>query len=179
MARNVAQGAANGAKRVHQAFGSEYGDTFEGNVINGEGEYILPEPMVDDRECEEMDSIAERYEKMTSPGVLAKDARVAFPLAVERQHRCQPRRSRQRRWRQQRPRARPHPPQPPTSQNSSQTRRRRRSACSRRRPRCPCTRRRARAPARTRSRRPVAPCAPARAGARRWARGSRARSARR
>ena len=74
MAKNVAQRAANGAKRVHQAFGGEYGDTFKGNVATDDGEYILPEPIIDDRECEEIDSIAKRYEKMTSPGVLAKAA---------------------------------------------------------------------------------------------------------
>ena len=77
MAKNVAQRAANGAKRVHQAFGGEYGDTFKGNVATDDGEYILPEPIIDDRECEEIDSIAKRYEKMTSPGVLAKAGKKA------------------------------------------------------------------------------------------------------
>lgn len=81
MAKNVAQRAANGAKRVHQAFGGEYGDTFKGNVATDDGEYILPEPIIDDRECEEIDSIAKRYEKMTSPGVLAKAGKKAGELA--------------------------------------------------------------------------------------------------
>lgn len=76
-AKNVVQGAANGAKRVHQAFGGEYGDIFEGNVTTDGGKYILPEPMIDDRECEDIDSIARRYEKMTSPGILAKASELA------------------------------------------------------------------------------------------------------
>lgn len=81
MAKNVAQEAANGAKRVHQAFGGEYGDTFKGNVVTDDGKYILPEPMIDDRECEEMDSIAERYKKMTSPRLFAKAGKKAGELA--------------------------------------------------------------------------------------------------
>ena len=81
MAKSVAQGAANGVKRVHQAFGGEYGDTFGGGVVTDKGEYILPEPLVDDREYEEMDSITERYEKMTSPGMLAKAGKKAGELA--------------------------------------------------------------------------------------------------
>lgn len=80
MAKGMVQGAANGAKRIHQAFGGEYGDSFEGNVVAENGEYILPDPIIDDRECEEIDSLAKRYEKMTSPGILAKAGRKADEL---------------------------------------------------------------------------------------------------
>ncbi len=72
VAKKVAQGAAIGMKRVHQSFGGEYGDTFGGNVVTEDGEYILPVPMIDDRECDEIDFIAKRYDKMTSPGLIAK-----------------------------------------------------------------------------------------------------------
>ncbi len=54
MAKGMVRGAANGVKRIHQAFGGEYGDSFEGNVVAENGEYILPDPIIDDRECEEM-----------------------------------------------------------------------------------------------------------------------------
>ena len=80
MAKGMVQGAANGAKRIHQAFGGEYGDSFEGNVVAENGEYILPDPIIDDRECEEIDSLAKRYKKMTSPGILAKAGRKADEL---------------------------------------------------------------------------------------------------
>ncbi len=71
-AKVVADGVTTGAKRVHQAFGGEYGDVFEGNLVDDEGRYIVPEPLVDDREFAEMGEIAERYEKIISPGMLAK-----------------------------------------------------------------------------------------------------------
>lgn len=80
MAKGMVQGAVDGAKRIHQAFGGEYGDSFEGNVVAENGEYILPDPMIDDRECEEIDSLAKRYEKMTSPGILAKAGKKADEL---------------------------------------------------------------------------------------------------
>ncbi len=79
--KNAAQGAANGAKRVHQAFGGEYGDTFEGNLVDEAGEYVLPEPMIDDRECDEIETIAERYEKISSPGAIAKAGKKVGEIA--------------------------------------------------------------------------------------------------
>ncbi len=81
VAGGIAGGVAHGAKRVHQAFGGEYGDTFEATVVGEDGKYILPEPIVDDREFSEIDDIAKRYEKMTSPGFLAKAGKKAGELA--------------------------------------------------------------------------------------------------
>ncbi len=80
-AKNMAQGVADGAKRLHQAFGGEYGDIFEGNVVTEDGKYILPEPMIDDHERDEIDFIAKRYEKMISPGMLAKAGKKASEIA--------------------------------------------------------------------------------------------------
>lgn len=45
-AKNMAQGVADGAKRLHQAFGGEYGDIFEGNVVTEDGKYILPSKLL-------------------------------------------------------------------------------------------------------------------------------------
>ena len=61
-----------GAKRTHQAFGGEYGETFEGNLVAEDGSYIMPDPALDEREFDEIETLAKRYEKLTSPGALAK-----------------------------------------------------------------------------------------------------------
>lgn len=67
-----AKAAAEGARQVHQAFGGEYGEEFEGNLKGDSGAYRTPEPIVDEREYMEIDRLTERYERLTSPGVLAK-----------------------------------------------------------------------------------------------------------
>lgn len=64
-----------GAKKTHQAFGGEYGEIFEGNLVADDGSYIMPDPMLDEREFDEIETLAKRYEKLTSPGVLAKAGR--------------------------------------------------------------------------------------------------------
>lgn len=61
-----------GAKRTRQAFGGEYGETFEGNLVAEDGSYIMPDPALDEREFNEIEALAKRYEKLTSPGALAK-----------------------------------------------------------------------------------------------------------
>lgn len=61
-----------GAKKTHQAFGGEYGEVFEGNLVAEDGSYIMPDPALDEREFNEIETLAKRYEKLTSPGALAK-----------------------------------------------------------------------------------------------------------
>lgn len=72
-AANAGLGALKaGAKQVHQAFGGEYGDEFTGTMKNEEGNYAIPNPLVDEREYEEIDVLAKRYEKALAPGPIAK-----------------------------------------------------------------------------------------------------------
>ena len=61
-----------GAKQVHQAFGGEYGDKFAGTLKNEEGNYVIPNPLVDEREYEEIATLTKRYEKALAPGPIAK-----------------------------------------------------------------------------------------------------------
>ena len=67
-----AEAVKAGAKRTHQAFGGEYGDIFEGNLVAEDGSYIMPDPALDEREFDEIETLAKRYEKLTSPGAIAK-----------------------------------------------------------------------------------------------------------
>ncbi|WP_322152072.1 EcsC family protein [Paratractidigestivibacter sp.] len=67
-----AEAAVAGAKRVHQAFGGEYGDEIESNVKQEDGTYVLPSPLIDSREDADIQFIKDRYERLTSPGLLAK-----------------------------------------------------------------------------------------------------------
>lgn len=60
------------AKRAHQALGGEHGDSFKGNLLGEDGTYEMPKPLVDDRERVELGTLTRRYEKLTSPGPLAK-----------------------------------------------------------------------------------------------------------
>ena len=83
-AKAVADGVTGGAKRVHQAFGGEYGDVFVGNLVDDEGRFIVPEPLVDGREFAEMGEIAARYEKIVSPGMLEKARKAIESVAPER-----------------------------------------------------------------------------------------------
>lgn len=61
-----------GAKKVHQAFGGEYGDEFESTLRDENGNLIVPEQIVDEREFNEIAVLASRYEKVIAPGRLAK-----------------------------------------------------------------------------------------------------------
>lgn len=67
-----AEAVKAGAKKTHQAFGGEYGEIFEGNLAAEDGSYIMPDPALDDREFDEIETLAKRYEKLTSPGAIAK-----------------------------------------------------------------------------------------------------------
>lgn len=67
-----AEAIKTGAKKTHQAFGGEYGEVFEGNLVGEDGSYIMPDPALDEREFNEIETLAKRYEKLTSPGTLAK-----------------------------------------------------------------------------------------------------------
>lgn len=67
-----AAAAAAGAKQVHQAFGGEYGDTFEGNVRDEAGNVIVPEPLVDEYELKKQDEITERYQKLVDESKIQK-----------------------------------------------------------------------------------------------------------
>lgn len=71
-AGKVAGAVAAGVKKAHQAVGGEYGDRFEGNLKNEHGEYVIPEPLIDQMEEREIDRLIADYEKMTSPSVIAK-----------------------------------------------------------------------------------------------------------
>ena len=64
--------AAAGAKKVHQAFGGEYGDEIVSNVRLEDGSYAVPNPLIDDRENSDVGAIRARYEKLTQPGIFAK-----------------------------------------------------------------------------------------------------------
>lgn len=64
--------AAAAAKQIHQAFGAEYGDTFEGNIRDEDGRPIVPDPLVDELELKELDEIAKRYEKLASETKIQK-----------------------------------------------------------------------------------------------------------
>ncbi len=67
-----AEAVKAGAKKTHQAFGGEYGEIFEGNLAAEDGSYIMPDPALDEREFDEIETLAKRYEKLTSPGAIAK-----------------------------------------------------------------------------------------------------------
>ncbi len=75
--------AATGAKQVHQMFGGEYGDEFSGNLKDESGSYILPEPLVDRRELEEIDDLARRYDRLLSPGLLEKTGKAVADITPE------------------------------------------------------------------------------------------------
>lgn len=68
----AAGAAANMVKRLHQSLGGEYGESFAGNQKDEDGGYIVPVPIVDEREFDDIDRLAERYNKLTSPGMLSK-----------------------------------------------------------------------------------------------------------
>ena len=67
-----AEAVKAGAKKTHQAFGGEYGEIFEGNLVAEDGSYIMPDPALDEHEFDEIEALAKRYEKLTSPGAIAK-----------------------------------------------------------------------------------------------------------
>ena len=69
---SAANVATTGAKQIHQMFGGEYGDEFGGNLRNEDGSYVLPDPLVDKRELEEINALAQRYDRLLSPGFLEK-----------------------------------------------------------------------------------------------------------
>lgn len=48
-----AEAIKTGAKRTHQAFGGEYGEVFEGNLVAEDGSYTMPDPALDEREFNE------------------------------------------------------------------------------------------------------------------------------
>jgi hypothetical protein len=82
-----AKAFANDARQVHQSFGGEYGEEFEGNLRDDAGRYVMPDPIVDEREYLELDSLTQRYEELVSPGPLAKAVGMvadAAPDAVKR-----------------------------------------------------------------------------------------------
>ena len=64
--------AAAGAKQAHQMFGGEYGDEFEGTVRDEDGQYAIPDPLLDDKEIKEIDDLTERYKRLVAPGPLQK-----------------------------------------------------------------------------------------------------------
>ena len=70
-----------GAKKVHQAFGGEYGDEFESTLRDENGNLIVPEQIVDEREFNEIAVLASRYEKVIAPGRLAKMGKRATEIA--------------------------------------------------------------------------------------------------
>lgn len=75
VANSVVEGskaAAEGAKQVHQMFGGEYAEHFVGNLKDENGEYILPNPVINEREYDEINELAEKYKKLLEPSALAK-----------------------------------------------------------------------------------------------------------
>lgn len=82
-----AKAFADGARQVHQSFGGEYGEEFEGNLRDDAGGYVIPNPIVDEREYLELGSLTQRYEQLVSPSLLAKAGMKvadATPDAVKR-----------------------------------------------------------------------------------------------
>lgn len=65
-----------GAKRVHQAFGGEYGEEFDGTLRDENGKYKVPSPLIDKREFDEIDALKERYEKALAPGFIARTGKM-------------------------------------------------------------------------------------------------------
>lgn len=70
-----------GAKKVHRAFGGEYGDEFESTLRDENGNLIVPEQIIDEREFNEIAVLASRYEKVIAPGRLAKMGKRATEIA--------------------------------------------------------------------------------------------------
>ena len=56
-------------------FGGELGDEFEGNLKDADGKYIIPDPLLDARELDEIDALAKRYERLVAPSPLRRAGR--------------------------------------------------------------------------------------------------------
>ena len=86
-----AEAVKAGAKKTHQAFGGEYGEIFEGNLVAEDGSYIMPDPALDEREFDEIEALAKRYEKLTSPGAIAKAGKqIGEAMPAPATPRCRP-----------------------------------------------------------------------------------------
>ena len=70
-------------KRAHQAFGGEYGEVFECTVRGEDGKIHVPDPVIDEREFNEIDELAKRYEKATSSGKIAQMGKKIATAAPE------------------------------------------------------------------------------------------------
>lgn len=70
-------------KKAHQTFGGEYGDSFEGTLQNENGEYAIPNPIINEREFEEINELAKRYEKAITPGAFAQAGKKIATTAPE------------------------------------------------------------------------------------------------
>lgn len=64
--------ASAGARQVHQAFGGEYDEEFDSNLRDETGKYLLPDPIVDKQEFDEITLLSQKYEKLIQPSFLAK-----------------------------------------------------------------------------------------------------------
>lgn len=78
-----AKAAAEGAKQVHQMFGGEYSEQFVGNLKDENGDYILPNPVINEREYDEINVLAEKYQRLLEPSVLAKAGKFIGDAAPE------------------------------------------------------------------------------------------------
>lgn len=78
---DVAGVASSSAKQVHQMFGGEYGDVFVTNLKDEAGSYIIPDPVIDEREFEEVNALTQRYQKLLEPNALAKTGKAISEAA--------------------------------------------------------------------------------------------------
>lgn len=72
IAKDGVSAVQSAVKRAHQAFGGEYGEVFECTVRDEDGKVFVPDPVIDEREFNEIDELTKRYEKATSPGKIAQ-----------------------------------------------------------------------------------------------------------
>jgi hypothetical protein len=63
---------ADAAGDVFEAFGGSTGKEHKGNVHDEDDSYHVPDPLLDSKECDELDTLTKRYEESQKPGLLEK-----------------------------------------------------------------------------------------------------------
>lgn len=71
-ARDAGGKVAGAAKGAYAAFGGDVPIAQESNLKDEAGFYLLPQPVVSEKEADEIDPLGERWEKAIAPGALVK-----------------------------------------------------------------------------------------------------------
>ncbi|MDO4403893.1 MAG: EcsC family protein [Atopobiaceae bacterium] len=80
----VANASVGAVKDIYSSFGGDVEIEQEGNLRDEDGAYVLPEPILDDAESNEIDLIGERWSKANAPGAIAKMSTKAYDLLPQK-----------------------------------------------------------------------------------------------